>query len=111
MLEKVSSGELAYEQIVRHFSEYPARLLGIYPRKGALRVGSDADLVVIKPDASRTVTLDSLWTKARQSCKVYEGWPIRHRIHVTMCRGRVVFEDGDIRGDPSMGVFVTPLKH
>jgi len=39
------------------------------------------------------------------------GWPIRHRIHVTMCRGRVVFEDGDIRGDQGMGVFVTPLKH
>ncbi|MBN2437787.1 MAG: amidohydrolase family protein [Deltaproteobacteria bacterium] len=111
MLEKALSGELEYEQVVRHFSENPARLLGIYPRKGALREGSDADLVVVEPGAPRPVILDSMWTKARQSCKVYEGWTIRHHIRITLCRGRVVFENGDIRGDPGMGALVTPVQH
>lgn len=111
MLEKALLDELTYGQIVKHFSENPARLLGIYPRKGALRVGSDADLVVIKPDAPHSVTLNSMQTKARQSCKVYEGWSMHHRIIVTLCRGRAVFEDGGILGHPGFGGLITPLRN
>jgi allantoinase len=111
MMEKVLSGELTPEQVVRHFSENPARLLGIYPRKGALREGSDADLVVVEKGSPVPVTLDSLRTKARKSCRVYEGWTIHHRIRITMSRGRVVFEDGDVRGEPGMGEWIKPAQH
>ena len=109
LLGRVSSGELGYGQIVKHFSENPSRLLGIYPRKGAISVGSDADLVVVEQAAPHLVALDSLRTKACGSCRVYEGWLLDHRIRLTLSGGRVVFEDGHIRGDPGTGAFVAPM--
>jgi dihydroorotase-like cyclic amidohydrolase len=80
-------------RIVDLTSTGPARRFGLYPRKGAIRAGSDADLVLVDLDEARTVTHDGKGT-----C-IYEGWSLRGWPTLTISRGRVVFEDGEVDPD------------
>jgi dihydropyrimidinase len=99
--EGVRSGRLSLKRLVEVTSSNAARLFGLYPRKGALAVGSDADLVILDPNLTRTVSADML--KSRVDYSVYEGrqvtgWPV-----ATIRRGEVVFRDGEVLGKPGSG--------
>lgn len=77
-----------------HLNSYtPARRFGLYPQKGAIEVGADADLVVVDLDEERAVTHDGKGT-----C-IYEGWTLRGWPVMTISRGRVVFADGEVDPD------------
>jgi len=68
----------------------PARRFGWYPQKGALRVGGDADLVLVDPDEEREVV-----HRGNGTC-IWEGWKLRGWPVLTVARGRVVYEDGEV---------------
>jgi dihydroorotase-like cyclic amidohydrolase len=78
--------------------------VGIFPAKGSLQVGADADIVIVDMKKESTITADSLHSKQRYSlfegrrCK---GWPV-----TTIVRGTVVAEDGEITVEPGYGKFV-----
>lgn len=82
----------------------PARLLGIWPRKGEIRVGGDADLVLV--DLEREWTLEQGALEARAGISPYVGMPFRGRIVRTIVRGRTVYADGRVVGEPGGGRFV-----
>jgi dihydropyrimidinase len=89
----VYEGRITLERLVQVSCENPARIYGLFPRKGAIQVGSDADLVVV--DLSRDVTVgkEHLNTRAGWSImegRTYHGWPV-----MTLLRGRVVAEWAD----------------
>jgi dihydropyrimidinase len=94
-------GRMSLERFVDVFSTNPAKLMGLYPRKGAIALGSDADLAVWDPDAERTIGLDDLHHDSDYS--PWEGWEVRGWPAATVLRGKVVVENGELLGSPDDG--------
>lgn len=90
--------------LVRAMAERPAQLFGLGDRKGHLRPGADADLIVVDPQAERTVDAAALWPTTAPSPlagRILRGWP-----EATILRGRVVCRDGKVVGGTGGGRFV-----
>lgn len=87
----VRAGRLAVEDIVRAGSYDTARAFGLYPRKGALAPGSDADVVIIDPD--RTVTVDASFYRALCEVSIYEGYELTGIPRVVVAGGAVVVDE------------------
>jgi dihydropyrimidinase len=81
-----------------------ARILGLYPRKGVIQLGSDADLVVWDPERPVTITADGLHGAADYS--IWDGFECRGYPVTTILRGKVVVDDGALHGTPSDGRWV-----
>ena len=81
-----------------------AKLFGLYPRKGTIAVGSDADLVVFDPQ--RTRRIEGSMLKSNADYSVYEGWQVTGWPVVTLRRGEVVFCDDEVLGRPGSGTIV-----
>jgi len=103
--EGVASGRLSLRRFVEVFSSGPAKLLGLYPRKGAIAVGSDADLVIWDPGGAWTISLDDLHHDSDYS--IWEGWRCIGRPRTTMVRGKLVVDEGRLVGDASHGQWLT----
>jgi dihydropyrimidinase len=99
--EGVRKGRLTLQRLIELTSSNGARLFGLYPRKGSLSVGSDADLVIFDPNLERTVTPNLLHSRADYS--VYEGWRVTGWPVLTLRRGQIVFRDDQIIGRPGSG--------
>ncbi|ADB54104.1 dihydroorotase [Conexibacter woesei] len=84
----------------------PARRLGLYPRKGAIALGSDADLVLLDPGAEWV--LDPARQLSESQWSPYAGRELRGAVVTTIARGETVFADGEVRAAPGRGRF-TPL--
>jgi len=97
-------GALSLARVVQAMSENPARIFGLYPRKGTLRPGSDADLVLWDPDAEWTIEAARHHSNAGYSA--YEGMRVVGRPTLTMQRGEVIVEAGELRATPGQGEFV-----
>jgi dihydropyrimidinase len=102
--EGVDQGKLSLEQFVALTSTNAARLFGLYPRKGAIAVGSDADLVLWAPTERRRVEGSALFSRAGFS--VYEGMEVTGWPMVTLRRGHVVFDEGEITAEPGSGMLL-----
>jgi dihydropyrimidinase len=90
--------------MARVLSENPARLFGLYPRKGVIQPGSDADLLIVDPQAEWTISADDHLGLAGYT--PYEGWTVRGRPWMTMLRGRVLLHDGRLEQEPGIGQVV-----
>jgi dihydropyrimidinase len=99
--EGVRRGRISLRRFVEVTSSNAARLFGLYPTKGAIAVGSDADLVVFDPDLRRTVTAAMLESNVDYS--VYEGWQVTGWPIVTIRRGEIVFRDDRVIAQPGSG--------
>lgn len=99
----VDSGRLSVENALRAVTENPARCFGLYPKKGVLLSGSDADVVLFDPNEEWTMTNKNVHTAAGYS--VYDGFKVRGRVKATMLRGRVIMENGVYNGSGWKGEF------
>jgi dihydropyrimidinase len=102
--EGVRTGRISRDRFVEVTSANAARLFGLRPRKGAIAVGGDADLVVFDPELTRTVERAAIQSNAGHS--VYEGWEVTGWPVATVRRGDVVFRDGQVLGRPGSGRLV-----
>jgi len=102
--EGVRTGRISLSRFVEVTSTNAAKLFGLYPRKGAIAVGSDADIAIFDPELTRTVTADMLKSNADYS--VYEGWSVTGWPILTLRRGEVVFRDDTVVGSPGSGELV-----
>ena len=96
---------LSLPQFVRLSSSNAARWLGLYPRKGALLPGSDADLAVYSAGVSDVIRAADLLCK--QKWTPYDGFSVSYRLEACMLRGTWVYKDGAIQGEPA-GRFMRP---
>jgi dihydroorotase len=92
-------GEMSLQQLVRAMSEAPARAWGLYPRKGALAVGSDADLTIVDLDVEDVV--DSRRLHGKNNLTPFEGQRTRGGAVATLVRGQIVMQDGELIGQTS----------
>ncbi|HKX01670.1 MAG TPA: amidohydrolase family protein, partial [Methylomirabilota bacterium] len=81
-----------------------AKIFGLYPRKGAIAVGSDADLVLIDPRVRKTLTKDDFHVT---DYSPWEGWAVSGWPVMTLLRGKVIAERGRLLGNPSDGQWVS----
>lgn len=97
LLDAAHRGHLAYPDIARVYAQEPARAYGLWPRKGSLSPGADADLVLVDPAARRTLRNADVISKAGWT--PYDGRPVTGRVVRTYLRGRLVAADGSPVGD------------
>jgi dihydropyrimidinase len=100
----VLAGRIDVQQFVDLVSTRPARLFGLYPRKGSISIGADADLVVWDPAATSTISAKTHRHRCDRS--IYEGFEVIGAPSSVIAGGRVVFRDGDLRVERGAGRFL-----
>lgn len=105
LLDGVAAGKLTLTDLARLIAQRPAQRIGLYPRKGSIRPGADADLVLAEVGTPWTV--DPARFRTRAGWSPYDGRVLRGRVHMTLLRGEPVWKDGAICGEPA-GAFLAP---
>ncbi len=100
----VAEGHLGLERFVEVCSATPAKMFGLYPKKGTIAVGSDADIIVFDPNEMTTISVESTHMRVDYSC--YEGKQVQGKIESVLSRGRVLIEDGRYHGQPGDGAYL-----
>jgi dihydropyrimidinase len=100
----VEAGLIGMADLVRLLATGPARIFGLYPRKGRLGAGADADVVLFDPKARGRLEDADLHSAAGFS--PYTGLDLCGRVRTTICRGRIVYDEGKVVGDPGWGQFI-----
>ena len=103
--EGVAKGRLTLERLVDALCVQPAQTFGLYPRKGVIREGSDADLVLVDLKKEVTITAEKLHYKVGWT--PYEGVVVKGVPVMTISRGTIVAEDGVVVGKPGHGQFLS----
>jgi dihydropyrimidinase len=101
----VVAGQLSLPRWVEVASTTPARMFGLYPRKGVIAAGSDADIVIYDPAV--TQVLSAARHHMNVDYSAYEGMQITGRVDTVLSRGTVVVEAGGYRGAPGHGSFLS----
>jgi len=100
----VAAGRLGLQAMVDACSTQAAHLFGLYPKKGAIQLGSDADLVVYDPSYRGTFSQECSYSNVDYNA--YEGWEQRGRASVVTVRGRIQARDGEFVGTIGRGQFL-----
>jgi dihydropyrimidinase len=100
----VGQGRISMNRFVELTSTNVAKLFGLYPRKGTIAPGSDADLVVWDPEKSLTISADTHHSNVDYN--LFEGTEVRGAAEVVMVRGQVIVEHDQLVGRPGDGEFV-----
>jgi dihydroorotase (multifunctional complex type) len=104
LLDGAQAGRITYERIAEVYAEAPARLYGLWPSKGSLRPGADADVVLVDPEERWTVRDADVLSKAGWS--PYAGRTLVGRAVRTYSRGRLAAVDGEVLAEPGAGRFL-----
>lgn len=104
LLDGAAAGRISYERVVELYSEQPARIYGMWPTKGRLGPGADADVVLVDPSRSWKVRDEDILSKAGWS--PFSGRTFQGRAVQTFVRGRLVADGGEVVGEPGTGEFL-----
>ncbi len=100
----VTTGRMSINRYVDLVSTTPARLFGLFPRKGTIAVGSDADMIIFDPKAEQA--LSKSISLSRSDFCAFEGIKVRGAPWLVLLRGRVISREGKVMGRPGSGEFV-----
>jgi dihydropyrimidinase len=102
--EGVAKGRISLPRFVEIVASEPARLFGLAPRKGSLRVGADADIVLLDPEARWTMSQDTLHMAADWAA--YEGVEVTGKVQMVFSRGEMIIDGEECLGAPGRGRYV-----
>jgi dihydropyrimidinase len=105
----VLAGRISLNRMVDLLSTSPAKLFGLFPKKGTIAVGSDADLVVFDPSRTWTISAGSQVTRADYN--PYEGRQVTGIVETVLSRGQLVVDGGRVVGRPGHGRFLARAGH
>ena len=108
MLTGLRARGLPDSLLPRLLADTPARLFGLWPRKGTIAPGADADLVVVDDRATLRVDAARFHGKARRS--PFDGLELAGRVDLVLLRGSIAFADGEVRAQPGTGRFLNPRE-
>src|SRR5260370_235759 len=100
----VSQGKLSLNRFVEIVSTTPARLFGLYPRKGTIAAGSDADIVIWDPATEHTISAETHHMRVDYS--MFEGWKVTGNARTVLSRGEVVVDGGEYHARPGRAQFL-----
>ncbi len=100
----VAAGRFSANRFVQLTSTAPAKLFGLYPRKGTIAVGSDADIVIFDPNAEEVISAQTHHMRVDYS--MFEGIKVKGAPKIVLSRGRVIIENGKFTGRPGTGAFL-----
>jgi dihydropyrimidinase len=100
----VRSGRITLNRMVELLATNPAKLFGLYPRKGTIAPGSDADIVIFDPNRKKTITAADQHSKSDYN--LYEGTKVTGDVETVLIRGTVVVDGGELKVEPGFGRFV-----
>jgi dihydropyrimidinase len=100
----VRGRRITLNRMVELLSANPAKYFGLYPRKGTIAVGSDADILVFDPE--RRVTISSATDHSKSDYNLYEGTEVTGTPEVVLLRGNVLVEDGELVAQPGIGQYI-----
>jgi dihydropyrimidinase len=100
----VNEGRIGLSRMVDLLATQPAKLFGLYPRKGTIAPGADADIVIFDPAKEHTLAAATHHSKADYN--LYEGTTVTGAPELTMVRGNVIVEGGELVAEPGVGQFV-----
>ena len=110
LMSEALRGRFSLERAVELISLAPARLFGLFPRKGVLWPGADADLTIYDPRPERTLRRGQGFSRAADCNLLYDGRPVQGEVHATIVGGRIVYRDGDVVGEPGWGAILAPQR-
>jgi dihydropyrimidinase len=105
----VAAGRFSVNRFVEIVSTTPAKLFGLYPRKGTVAVGSDADLVVFDPNREHTISANTHHMRVDYS--MFEGIKVKGMPDLVMSRGRVLVENNEFSGKPGSGQYLKRAQY
>ena len=108
MLTAVNEGKTTLQQLVALMSENPAKIYGLFPRKGSFNLGSDGDLVVIDMKKTKQIKNEEIVSACGWS--PFEGFKIKGVPVLSMNRGNIILEDGEVVGKPGGAVFIPRMN-
>ncbi len=108
MLSCALRGDMDVAKAVTLISATPARLFDLYPRKGALLPGSDADVTVYDPRRKTTMRRGSGFSRAADCDVLYDGMELLGSVYLTIVAGKIVYRDGEVTGQQGDGRIVSP---
>ncbi len=97
----VNIGRVSLEKVVEVCCQNPAQVFGLYPQKGTISVGSDADIVIV--DMDKKVKFTATMSPSICDWSIYEGWEFKGFPVLTMLRGNITMEEGKLVGKPGIG--------
>jgi dihydropyrimidinase len=100
----VGEGRIGLNRMVELLCTNPAKLFGLYPRKGTIAVGCDADLVIFDPE--KRVTITAAGQQSRSDYNLYEGTEVVGDVETVLLRGNVIVDGGEVVAEPGIGQFV-----
>lgn len=110
MFTKVKEGRLPLSRFVELLCKNPAKLFKLYPQKGSLSIGADADVIIVDPEKTYKIAIDTLQTKSRQSAVLFDNVEVTGEIVATLVRGHFVKKNGKVLTDAERpGKILKPL--
>lgn len=104
IFQGVHEGKIGLNRFVQLVATAPAKMFGLYPRKGTIAPGSDADIVVFDPNRERVISAETHHMNVDYSC--FEGMTVRGLPELVMQRGAVLVENGEFLGKEGQGTFL-----
>ena len=108
--EGVMKGRIALETLAKITGENSAKLIGVYPKKGALIPGADADIVVLDPRKEKTLRAEDLHCKSKDYGTAFEGRKVQGVPVLTIVKGTIAVQDGNTIAKPGIGKFLPCSK-
>ena len=103
----VSRGRFSLNRFVELTSTGPAKIFGLFPKKGTIAVGSDADIVIFDPERQETISVHNQATHHMNiDYSAYEGMTVKGFTETVLSRGKVIVDKGNYVGRPGDGAFV-----
>jgi dihydropyrimidinase len=100
----VHGGKFSANRFVQLVSTAPAKLFGLYPRKGTIAAGSDADIVIFDPEAEQVISAQTHHMRVDYS--MFEGMRVKGVTKTVLSRGCVIIDNGTFTGRPGSGEFL-----
>ncbi len=102
--EGVKKGRISLNKFVELTSTNAAKIFGMFPRKGCLGIGADADIVIFDPEKKHAISAETHHMNVDYSA--YEGWEVTGKVETVLSRGKIAIENGDLKISKGHGQFI-----
>jgi allantoinase len=104
--QAIHERDISFGRVAEVMATTPAKLFGLYPRKGVIAIGADADLAIVEPDGRRTLDARELEYHEQEKWSPFDGMELRVFPRYTVQGGRVAFAEGEVTGKPGDGTYL-----